>query len=64
MAIVRKVIILDYHEISPEYVWATAGVVLAMSIAYWLVMRFSEKTITDDSNDSKILAEKKQNSKK
>jgi uncharacterized membrane protein (DUF373 family) len=51
MAIARKVIILDYHELSPEYVWATAGVVLAMSIAYWLVMRFSEKKITDDSNN-------------
>jgi uncharacterized membrane protein (DUF373 family) len=37
MAIARKVIIFDYDQISPEYVWATAGVTLAMAIAYWLV---------------------------
>jgi uncharacterized membrane protein (DUF373 family) len=40
MAIARKVIILDYGKISAEYVWATAGVVLAMSIAYWMVHKF------------------------
>lgn len=39
MAIARKVIIFDYDVISPEYVWATAGVTLATSIAYWLVVR-------------------------
>jgi uncharacterized membrane protein (DUF373 family) len=60
MAIARKVIILDYNELSAEYVWATAGVVLAMSIAYWLVMRFSEKRITDDNNDTKNEAEKRE----
>ncbi len=42
MAIARKVIILDYDEISPDYVWATAGVTLAMAIAYWLVFYFTE----------------------
>ena len=39
MAIARKVIILDYEKISSDYVWATAGVVLAMSIGYWLVVK-------------------------
>jgi len=43
MAIARKVIILDYDEISSEYVWATAGVTLAMAIAYWLVVYFVEQ---------------------
>ena len=43
MAIARKVIILDFDEISPDYVWATAGVTLAMAIAYWLVVYFTEK---------------------
>jgi uncharacterized membrane protein (DUF373 family) len=43
MAIARKVIVLDYKELSPEYVWATAGVVLAMSIGYWLVRRVSDR---------------------
>ncbi len=42
MAIARKVIILDYDEISPDFVWATAGVTLAMAIAYWLVVYFTE----------------------
>lgn len=45
MAIARKVIIFDYDVISPEYVWATAGVTLAMSIAYWLVVRFGDATV-------------------
>ena len=37
MAIARKVIILDFSETSADLVWATAGVILATSIAYWLV---------------------------
>jgi uncharacterized membrane protein (DUF373 family) len=44
MAIARKVIILDYNQISPDYVWATAGVVLAMSIGYYLVVKHIEGT--------------------
>ena len=46
MAIARKVIILDYDQISAEYVWATAGVVLAMSIAYWMVHKFAPDVIS------------------
>ncbi len=42
MAIARKVIVLDFNEIAPEYVWATGAVVLATSIGYWLV--FKKKT--------------------
>ena len=38
MAILRKVIVLDYKETSAEYVLATAAVVLALSIGYWLVV--------------------------
>lgn len=45
MAIARKVIVLDYSKLSPEYVWATAGVVLAMSIGYWLVKRESNQAM-------------------
>jgi uncharacterized membrane protein (DUF373 family) len=37
MAIARKVIILDFTETSADFVWATAGVILAIGIAYWLV---------------------------
>lgn len=43
MAIARKVIILDFDETSSDYIWATAGVTLAMAIAYWLVVYFTEQ---------------------
>ncbi|MEZ5584323.1 MAG: phosphate-starvation-inducible PsiE family protein [Candidatus Competibacteraceae bacterium] len=39
MAIARKVIVLDYKTIEPEYIWATAGVILALSVGYWLVSK-------------------------
>ena len=38
MAILRKVIVLDYKEIGSEYVYATAAVVVALSIGYWLAV--------------------------
>lgn len=37
MAVARKVIIFDYDVIKSEYVYATAAVVFALSIGYWLV---------------------------
>lgn len=39
MAIARKVIILDFKETGPLYIFATAAVVLALSIGYWLIIR-------------------------
>ena len=39
MAIARKVIILDYTTTSPQYIYATAAVVAAMALAYWLILR-------------------------
>lgn len=44
MAIARKVIILDFETITPNYMWATAAVVLAMSIGYYLVVKNIEGT--------------------
>jgi uncharacterized membrane protein (DUF373 family) len=38
MAIARKVIVLDFKALTSDYVYATAAVVLAMSIGYWLVV--------------------------
>lgn len=38
MAIARKVIVLDVATTSPQYMFALAAVVLAMSIGYWLVV--------------------------
>lgn len=38
MAVARKVIVLDYKVVSAEYVFATAALVLALAIAYWLAV--------------------------
>lgn len=40
MAIARKVIVMDYEKTSPEFVYGTAAVVIAMSIGYWLVVKY------------------------
>lgn len=37
MAISRKIIVLDFKTVEPEYVWASAAVILALGIAYWLI---------------------------
>lgn len=37
MAVARKVIVFDYEDLQPEYVLATAAVVLALGITYWMV---------------------------
>lgn len=39
MAIARKVIVLDYTTVESEYIWATAAVIFALSIGYWLVAK-------------------------
>jgi len=39
MAIARKVIILDFKEISALYIFATAAVVLALGITYYLISK-------------------------
>lgn len=41
MAIARKIIILDFDQITSDYVWASAGVVFAMSIGYFLVVKYA-----------------------
>jgi uncharacterized membrane protein (DUF373 family) len=43
MAIARKVIVLDYKELSHEYVYATAAVVLALGVTYWLLSKKPEE---------------------
>lgn len=42
MAIARKVIILDFKVITPDYIFATAALVFATSIGYWLVVRHAD----------------------
>jgi len=39
MAISRKVIIFDFKEITPLFVLATAAVVFALGITYWLITK-------------------------
>lgn len=47
MAIARKVIILDYSTTSPQYIYATAAVVAAMALAYWLILRTPRAEASD-----------------
>ena len=51
MAISRKVIILDFKEISAMYIFATAAVVLALGITYYLI---SKETHSDNVEIEKI----------
>ncbi|MBE0469466.1 MAG: phosphate-starvation-inducible PsiE family protein [Methyloprofundus sp.] len=37
MAVSRKIIVFDFNQISPLYIFATATVVLALGITYWLI---------------------------
>lgn len=39
MAVARKVIVMDYKTLDPTYIWATAAVIFALSIGYWLVAK-------------------------
>lgn len=47
MAIARKVIILDFKDTEAAYVYATAAVVLAMSVGYWLVHKLSPGEVAE-----------------
>jgi uncharacterized membrane protein (DUF373 family) len=37
MAIARKVIVLDFNTVSPEYLYGVGLIVLALGVTYWLV---------------------------
>ncbi len=39
MAISRKVIVFDFKELTPMYIFATSAVVLALGITYWLIRK-------------------------
>lgn len=43
MAICRKVIIFDFHDLSPQYIYASGFVVLALGVTYWLVEKIHDK---------------------
>jgi len=50
MAVARKIIVFDFNKISPLYIAATASVVLALGITYWLVS-LKPKTILSEHNE-------------
>jgi uncharacterized membrane protein (DUF373 family) len=41
MAIARKVIIFDFEQLAPHFIYGTAAVVLALGITYWLITKRS-----------------------
>lgn len=41
MAVARKIIILDFAEMSAGEAWALAGALLATSVGYWIVHRYT-----------------------
>ncbi len=47
MAIARKVIILDYDELDPMYIFATGVVLIATGITYFFVHKLPEKDQTE-----------------
>ncbi|MEK9630203.1 MAG: phosphate-starvation-inducible PsiE family protein [Nitrospinota bacterium] len=47
MAIARKVIIFDFKQITPAYIYGTASVILALGLTYWLI----EKNTKENSED-------------
>ncbi len=51
MAIARKVIILDYDELEPMYIFATGVVLVATGIAYWFVHKLPPKSQSEPLED-------------
>jgi len=49
MAVARKVIIIDFNTITPMYIFATAAVVFALGITYYLIGK-NHKEMPDDEN--------------
>lgn len=39
MAIARKVIIMDFDEITPPFIYGTAAIIFSLGITYWLITR-------------------------
>jgi uncharacterized membrane protein (DUF373 family) len=52
MAIARKVIVFDFKALTYEYVLATAAVVLALGVTYWLITK-NPGTREQSSNKAK-----------
>ena len=53
MAIARKVIIIDFKELSSLDIFATAAVVLALGITYYLVGKHHKERLIDEREDDR-----------
>jgi len=47
MAVCRKIIIFDFHDLSPQYIYASGVVVIGLGITYWLVEHIHDKVDSD-----------------
>ena len=56
MAIARKVIILDFDELEPMYIFATGIVLVATGITYYFVHRLPETPLKQKSADTQDIA--------
>ncbi|MCK8600367.1 phosphate-starvation-inducible PsiE family protein [Desulfoferrobacter suflitae] len=54
MAVARKVIIFDFNKLDARYVWATAAVVLALGITYYLLIKEGETVVCQPENLSPL----------
>lgn len=52
MAVLRKIVILDYKEVSPEYVYATAALAFALAIGYWVTIKHPCRIISAQVKDT------------
>jgi uncharacterized membrane protein (DUF373 family) len=54
MAIARKVIILDYDELEPMYIFATGVVLVATGITYYFVHKLPETPLAQRSSENGV----------
>lgn len=54
MAIARKVIILDYDELEPMYIFATGVVLVATGITYYFVHKLSETPLDQKLDETQV----------
>jgi uncharacterized membrane protein (DUF373 family) len=47
LALARKFIILDLHDVSPGHLLGLAAITLALGIAYWLIRERDERPAGD-----------------
>lgn len=56
MAISRKIIVLDFKTVEPEYVWASAAVIIALGVSYWLIALKRKNSVLAIENNNTLKA--------